>query len=153
MKYSKEKLAQIEAENQEQMKVDLAIFRRYLRYKDFEPEWVSWCNLDNAKKYYRSIMKKIEAAEKETAEAAALEEERKKAGRELQAMKNLCTIMGNYTCQVDEAHKALQKAIDLIEAEKTSYKQALYRRRKAKRKAEGYKFNGRTKTWYKPKEE
>ena len=50
MKYSKEKLAQIEAENQEQMKVDLAIFRRYLRYKDFEPEWVSWCNLDNARK-------------------------------------------------------------------------------------------------------
>lgn len=123
-----------------QMEVDKKEIKRFIAEKALEPEYDSWLN--------RQL--KIEAYGK--ACEAGDEEAKKEAGRYLNAAKVIYAIIEGYTCQPEEAKEELKELLKLMEEENLPARWAIKRRHNRQMKEMRYKFNGKTRMWYKPQE-
>lgn len=130
----------LEPELKLQMEVDKKEIKRFIAKKALEPEYDSWLNRQLKMEAYGK------ACETEDEEA------RKEASRYLNAAKIIYAIIEDYTCQPEEAKEELKELLNLIEEENLPAKWAIRRRHNRLMKEAGYKYNGRTKTWYKPEE-
>lgn len=132
-----------EEENKLQRQEDEKQIRKLLkmRDRDLEPEWETWSMADDAAEEYREAIKR--GAPKE--ELAAI-------GRKLNTARMLYNEIGGYTCQAEEAKKRLKEILKEMEAENLPAKWAIKRIQNRKMEEAGYKFNGKTRKWYKPKD-
>lgn len=132
-----------EVENRLQRQEDEKQIKRLLRMResDLEPEWETWSMADDAAEEYREAVKR-EAPEKEL---TAIK-------RKFQTAKMLYNEIGGYTCQAKEAKERLREILKAMEAENLPAKWAIRRIRNRKMTEAGYKFNAKTRQWYKPKE-
>lgn len=133
-----------EEENKLQRQEDEKQIKRLLRMRDrdLEPEWETWSMADDAAEEYR-----------EAAKRGAPEEELAAIKRKFQTARTLYSEIGTYTCQAKEAKEKLRELLKLMEEEKLPAQWAIMRRNNRRMAEAGYKYNGRTKTWYKPKED
>ena len=131
-----------EEENRLQRQEDEKQIKRLLRIRDsdLEPEWETWSMADDAAEEYREAVKR-EAPEEEL---AAIK-------RKFQTAKMLYNEIGGYTCQAKEAKEHLKEILKEMETEKLPAKWAIRRIRNRKMAEAGYRFNGKTRQWYKPK--
>lgn len=130
----------LEQELRLQMEVDKKEIKRFIAKKALEPEYDSWLNRQLKAEAYG---KACEARD---------EEARKEAGRYLNTAKTIYAIINGYTCQPEETKKELEELLNLMKEEKLPAEWAIKRRHNRLMKEAGYKYNGRTKTWYKPEE-
>lgn len=132
-----------EEENKLQRQEDEKQIRRLLRMRDrdLEPEWETWSTADDAAEEYR-----------EAIERGAPEEELAAIKRKFQTAKTLYNEIGGYTCQAKEAKNRLREILKEMEAENLPARWAIKRIRNRKMKEAGYKFNEKTRKWYKPKD-
>lgn len=131
-----------EEENKLQRQEDEKQINRLLRKKNFEPEWETWSMADNtAAEYAKAI-----AREAPKEELAAI-------GRKLNTARMLYNEIGGYTCQAKEAKERLREILKEMETENLPARWAIKRIRNRKMREAGYKFNGKTREWYKPKNE
>lgn len=128
-------------ENRLQMEVDKKEIKRFIAKRTLEPEWDSWENRELKIGAYRKACK------------AGDEEAKKEAGRYLNTAKIICAVIGGYTCQAEEAKKVLKELLKIMEEENLPARWAIKRKANRQRKEAGYKYNARTKTWYKPRKE
>ena len=130
----------LEAEIRLQMEIDRKEIKRFIAKKALEPEYDSW---ENKALWAEAYRKACEAGDGKA---------KKKAGRYLSTAKVIYTVIGGYTGQPEEAKEELKELLNLMEEENLSAQWALRRRRNRQMKEMGYKFNGKTRMWYKPQE-
>lgn len=115
--------------------------KRLLKKRDWEPEFETWSMRDDTKTEYAKAI-----------ERGAPQEELAAIGRKLNTARMLYKEIGSYTCQMKEAKERLKKILKEMEAENLPAEWAVKRIKNRKMIEAGYKYNGRTKTWYKPEE-
>ena len=130
----------LEPELRLQMEIDRKEIKRFIAKKALEPEYDSWLN------------RQLKAEEYGKACEAGDEKAKKEAGRYLNAAKIIYAIIEGYTCQPEEAKEELKELINIMKEENLPAEWAIRRRHNRLMKEAGYKYNGRTKTWYKPEE-
>lgn len=133
----------MEPEMRLQMEIDKKEIKRFIAKKALEPEYDSWLNRQLKAEAYG---KACEAGDEEAEEA------KKEAGRYLNTARVIYAVIGGYTCQPEEAKEELKALLKLMEEENLPAEWAIRRRHNRLMKEAGYKYNGRTKTWYKPEE-
>lgn len=131
----------LEQEIRLQMEIDRKEIKRFIAKKALEPEYDSW---ENKKLWAEAYRKACEAGD---------EKAKKRAGRYLGTAKVIYAVIGGYTGQPEEAKEELKELLALMEEENLSAQWALRRRKNRQMKEIGYKFNGKTRMWYKPEEE
>lgn len=131
-----------EEKNRLQRQEDEKQIKRLLKRRNWEPEWETWRMTDDATIEYAEAVAK--GAPKEELEAI---------GRRLNTARTLYNEIGGYTCQIEEAKERLKEILKEMKAEDLPAQWAVKRIQNRKMREAGYKFNGRTRQWYKPKEE
>ena len=129
-----------EEEGKLQRQEDEKQIKRLLRKKDFEPFSEAWNIFENAGEEYAAAKKR--EAPKEEIEAAS---------RKLNTAQMLvCQMAGVKTAE--EAKEHLKGILSLMEEENLPAEWAITRVENRRKRKAGYRFNGKTREWYKPKE-
>lgn len=132
-----------EEESKLQRQEDEKQINELLRKKDWLPWQETWERLRDTSIEYAGAEEKGAPAE----ELAAIL-------RKYRTARMLCGQIGSkYSGKPEEAKKALKEILKIMEEENLPAKWAITRRENREKKKAGYKFNNRTRTWYKPKEE
>lgn len=152
--YTEQEILQM---NKLQAETDKRIIQRFLRMQNrrFEPEWDTWKLVDDKKAEYAATIKELDAAKaagQNAEKPAELQSKLAETGRELQTAKVLYDLIGGYTCQPAEAKEKLRELLEIMEKKGVTAYRASKTLRNRELRAQGYKYNGRTKEWYLPKE-
>lgn len=132
-----------EEEGRLQRQEDEKQIKRLLRKKDWLPWQETWSMMKDASiEYVRAKERGVPAEEL----AAII--------RKYRTTRMLCSQIGSkYGGKPEEAKKALKEILKIMEEENLPAQWAITRIENREKRKAGYKFNGKTRMWYKPKEE